>query len=115
LAIVVDPALQGGSIKNGKFTACVSTANGNGCPQDIATSGGQSSPPLHLTGIIFDPNGAVTISGTIDKASSSTNKCIGIDAKYIISNGGENFLEATSGCRDAGAILPTISVVALLQ
>lgn len=115
LAIVVDPSLQGGSVKNGKFTACSSAATGSGCPQDITTSGGQSSPPLHLTGIIYDVNGAVTISGTIDKASNSPNKCIGIDAEFIISNGGESFLEATQGCRQAGANLPTIPVVALLQ
>ena len=114
MAVVVDPNLQGGAINGGMFNPCTSATTGNGCPQDITTSGNQV---IKFTGALYDPNGTVNFNGSVDKADNSGDYCILIWASNIVGNGNEAYVtpSPTKNCYTRDNTLPTTPVVALLQ
>lgn len=114
VVIAVDPALQGGSVNgSGTFSPCTAAINKT-CPQDI-TAGGNTT--MDLTGLIYDPNGTITLAGAINKASIGSDICILMWAKNIVGNGGEAYGVPAPGkdCYKRDSSVPTINIVALLQ
>jgi Flp pilus assembly protein TadG len=95
-------------VENGSTTS-------DGASLDFTAAG--SAPTFEITGVYYSPNGNVTISGAIDKASSGS-RCFILAVNTITINGNGSILaDSQSGCVTAGVtqVQSMLSRVALLQ
>lgn len=65
-----------------------------------------SSPTWNVTGLIYLPKAAVTVSGIVNKASNGHN-CFALVVDTFLSNGTTTFLEKQTECPQAGLKPPT--------
>ena len=65
-----------------------------------------NSPTWNITGLIYLPNAAVTVSGIVNKASNGHN-CFALVVDTFHSNGTTTFLEKQTECPQAGLVPPS--------
>ena len=77
---------------------------------DISYAG--NDPTWNLTGLVYTPNGNLTISGAINKSTNGAN-CLVTIAKTVTINGTGSLYQQSpdgSGCKDAGLIMPLATI-----